>query len=270
MRHLDHWGKTDTYPHYHAGWAMAGNTPFPYFKQSSHRGGQADALIVHWPNGIKAKGEVRNQYHHISDIAPSIMQAAGIEMPETYHGIPQQPFTGIPFNYAFDNADAPNAKKVQYYEMFGNRAIWNEGWKAVTLHGNRMPWIVNSTSAFEDDVWELYNVAQEIIRLEHGHTSLTERLPWLVSFSFGLLHGFGFAGALTEIGLPQTAIPFALLFFNIGVEAGQLLFVLAVLGILHTAKRFWTAPSPVWATQLPAYLIGTVVADWTIERLLAL
>ena len=161
MRHLDNWGRTDTYPHYHAGWAMAGNTPFPYFKQSSHRGGQADALVVHWPKGIKAKGEVRTQYHHISDIAPTIMEAAGIERPDEYHGVKQQPFTGLPMNYSFDNADAPNAKKVQYYEMFGNRAIWADGWKAVTLHGKRMPWIVNSTTPFEDDVWELYNVAED-------------------------------------------------------------------------------------------------------------
>jgi hypothetical protein len=161
MRHLDNWGQTDTYPHYHAGWAMAGNTPFPYFKQSSHRGGQADALVVHWPNGIKAKNEIRHQYHHISDIAPTILEAAGVPMPESYHGVKQQPLTGIPINYSFDDADAPNRKKVQYYEMFGNRAIWADGWKAVTLHGHRMPWIVNSVSAFEDDVWELYHVAED-------------------------------------------------------------------------------------------------------------
>ena len=161
MRHLDHWGQADTYPHYHAGWAMAGNTPFKYFKQSSHRGGQADALIVHWPNGIEAKGEIRTQYHHISDIAPTIMEAAGIERPESYHGIQQQPFTGTAMNYSFDNADAPDRKKVQYYEMFGNRAIYADGWKAVTLHGKRMPWVVNSTAPFEEDVWELYNVNED-------------------------------------------------------------------------------------------------------------
>ena len=84
LRHLSNWGREDTYPHYHAGWAMAGNTPFRYFKQSEHRGGQQDHLVVHWPNGIKAKGEIRNQYHHISDIAPTIMEAAGISVPETY------------------------------------------------------------------------------------------------------------------------------------------------------------------------------------------
>ncbi len=161
MRNLERWGQWDTYPHYHAGWAMAGNTPFRYFKQSEHRGGQADALIVHWPNGIKAKGEIRNQYHHISDIAPSIMEAAGIQIPASYHGVEQQPFTGVAMNYSFDNADAANAKKRQYYEMFGNRALWEDGWKAVTLHANRMPWELNVVQPFEEDVWELYHVAED-------------------------------------------------------------------------------------------------------------
>ena len=161
MRHLYHWGEADSYPHYHAGWAMAGNTPFRYFKQSEHRGGQADALVVHWPNGIEAKGEIRDQYHHISDIAPTILEAATIEVPETYHGIKQQPLTGVAMNYSFDAPDAPNAKHRQYYEMFGNRAIWVDGWKAVTLHANRMPWDVTLRGDFADDVWELYNVAED-------------------------------------------------------------------------------------------------------------
>lgn len=161
MRNIERWGMWDTYPHYHAGWAMAGNTPFPYFKQSSHRGGQHDSLVVHWPAGIKAKGEIRNQYHHISDIAPTIMEATATEFPEEYHGIKQQPFTGQAMNYSFDNADAPNVKKRQYYEMFGNRAIWVDGWKAVTLHANRMPWDVNVRGDFSKDVWELYNVDED-------------------------------------------------------------------------------------------------------------
>ena len=173
MRNYDNWGQWDSYPHYHAGWAMAGNTPFPYFKQSEHRGGQQDALVIHWPNGIKAKGEIRSQYHHISDIAPTIMAAAGIERPEVYHGIEQQPFTGIPMNYSFDNADAPNAKKRQYYEMFGNRAIWEDGWKAVTLHANRMPWEINVTLPFDEDVWELYHVSEDFSE----STDLAEQYP---------------------------------------------------------------------------------------------
>jgi len=110
LRAQEDWGRENTYPHYHAGWAMAGNTPFRYFKQSEHRGGQSDHLVVHWPNGIKAKGEIRSQYHHISDIAPTIMDAAGIEVPEEYHGVKQQPMDGVSMAYAFDNAKAPNKK----------------------------------------------------------------------------------------------------------------------------------------------------------------
>jgi len=173
MRHLSHWGDADSYPHYHAGWAMAGNTPFKYFKQSEHRGGQADALVVHWPNGIEAKGEIRSQYHHITDIAPTILEAASIEVPEAYHGIKQQPLTGVAMNYSFDAPDAPNAKHRQYYEMFGNRAIWVDGWKAVTLHANRMPWDVTLRGDFADDVWELYNVAEDFSE----STDLAEEHP---------------------------------------------------------------------------------------------
>ena len=161
LRNLEDWGRENTYPHYHAGWAMAGNTPFRYFKQSEHRGGQQDHLVVHWPKGIKAKGEVRNQYHHISDIAPTILEAADVDVPDSYHGIKQQPMDGVSIIYSFDNAEAPNRKQRQYYEMFGNRAIWVDGWKAVTLHANRMPWELNKVVPFEDDEWELYHVEKD-------------------------------------------------------------------------------------------------------------
>lgn len=161
LKHQADWGRENTYPHYHAGWAMAGNTPFRYFKQSEHRGGQHDALVVHWPNGIKAKGEIRNQYHHISDIAPTIMEAAGITVPDEYHGVKQQPMDGTSMVYSFNQADAPNRKGRQYYEMFGNRAIWVDGWKAVSLHANRMPWDVNVVLPFDQDKWELYHVAED-------------------------------------------------------------------------------------------------------------
>jgi len=124
LRHYTDWGRENTYPHYHAGWAMAGNTPFRYFKQSEHRGGQHDALVVHWPKGIKSKGQIRNQYHHISDIAPTILEAAGIEVPDFYHGVKQQPMEGTSMLYAFNNKNAENRKKRQYFEMYGNRAIW--------------------------------------------------------------------------------------------------------------------------------------------------
>jgi arylsulfatase len=173
LRHYTDWGRENTYPHYHAGWAMAGNTPFRYFKQSEHRGGQHDALVVHWPKGIKAKGEIRSQYHHISDVAPTIMEAAGIKVPETYHGVKQQPMDGISMVYSFDDAKAPNRKKRQYYEMFGNRAIWVDGWKAVSLHANRMPWEVNVVLPFDKDKWELYHVAVDFSE----STDLAKKYP---------------------------------------------------------------------------------------------
>jgi arylsulfatase len=161
LRHYENWGDTTTYPHYHAGWAMAGNTPFRYFKQSEHRGGQHDAMVVHWPNGIKAKGEVRSQYHHIIDVAPTILEAASIEVPEAYRGIAQQPLDGVSMAYSFDAPTAPTTKQRQYYEMFGNRAIWVDGWKAVTLHANRMPWELAVVAPFESDQWELYHTAED-------------------------------------------------------------------------------------------------------------
>jgi arylsulfatase len=180
LEQIDKWGTETTYPHYHAGWAMAGNTPFRYFKQSEHRGGQSDHLVVHWPDGIEAKGEIRSQYHHIIDIAPTIMEAAGIEVPETYHGINQQPMDGVSMMYAFDNADAPNQKQRQYYEMFGNRAIWVDGWKAVTMHANRMPWDVNVVLPFDEDEWELYHIAEDFSESTDLADEYPEKLEELI------------------------------------------------------------------------------------------
>jgi arylsulfatase A-like enzyme len=180
LRAQEDWGRENTYPHYHAGWAMAGNTPFRYFKQSEHRGGQADHLVVHWPNGIEAKGEIRSQYHHISDIAPTIMEAAGIEVPEEHDGVPQQPMDGDSLMYSFNNADAANVKNRQYYEMFGNRAIWVDGWKAVTLHAKRMPWDVNVVLPFDNDEWELYNVAEDFSEAHNLAEEHPEKLAELI------------------------------------------------------------------------------------------
>ncbi|MBW2681725.1 MAG: sulfatase-like hydrolase/transferase [Deltaproteobacteria bacterium] len=181
LRAQEDWGRENTYPHYHAGWAMAGNTPFRYFKQSEHRGGQHDHLVVHWPNGIKARGEVRSQYHHIADIAPTIMQAAGISVPEEYHGVEQQSMDGVSMMYAFDDATAPNQKKRQYFEMFGNRAIWVDGWKAVSLHANRMPWDVNVVLPFDQDKWELYHVAEDFSESTDLAAKYPEKLEELVT-----------------------------------------------------------------------------------------
>ncbi len=161
MSHYEDWGGPTTYPHFHAGWALAGNTPFQYFKQIVHRGGIQDAMVVHWPAGIQAKGEVRSQYHHIIDIGATIMDVTGTEFFEELDGHEQMPLDGVSMAYSFNDADAPTNHPEQYYELFGNRALYQDGWKAVTIHAGRMPWNVNVTAPFEDDVWELYNLNED-------------------------------------------------------------------------------------------------------------
>lgn len=161
LKFYDTWGTTETDNHYHARWAMAGNTPFKFFKQTVHNGGMTDPLIVHWPKGIKAKGEIRSQYQHIIDIAPTILDVSGLKLPAEVDGVKQMPLDGVSMRYSFDAPQAATNHPVQYYEMFGNRAIYDHGWKAVTLHGGRMPWNVGGTFDFSKDVWELYNLDQD-------------------------------------------------------------------------------------------------------------
>jgi arylsulfatase len=161
MEHYEGWGGPDTYPHFHAGWALAGNTPFQYFKQIVHRGGIQDPLVIHWPAGIKSKGEIRNQYHHITDIGATILDVTGTPFLEVLDGEEQMDLDGKSMAYSFDKADAPTNHPEQYYELFGNRAIYKDGWKAVTIHANRMPWDLNKVQPFEDDVWELYHIDED-------------------------------------------------------------------------------------------------------------
>ncbi|MCE9624639.1 MAG: arylsulfatase [Deltaproteobacteria bacterium] len=161
MKHYDEWGGPNTYPHYHAGWAMAGNTPFKYCKQIVHNGGIADPLIITWPKGIKAKGEIRNQYSFITDIMATALEATGTPFLEEIDGIKQMSLDGKSLVYSFDNSSAPSTRTEQYYEQLGNRAMYKDGWKAVTIHGNRMPWVVAGTFPFDKDVWELYNLNED-------------------------------------------------------------------------------------------------------------
>ena len=179
MSHYDDWGGPNTYPHFHAGWAMAGNTPFKYFKQIVHNGGIADALVISWPKGIKSKGEVRNQYHHITDIGATILDATGTQFYEEIDGHKQMDLDGMSMKYSFDNNDAPTNHPEQYYELFGNRAIYKDGWKAVTIHGNRMPWILASTSDFKDDVWELYHIDEDFSESHNVADKYPEKLEEL-------------------------------------------------------------------------------------------
>ena len=160
LKNIDKWGDPDTFPHMAAGWAVAGNTPFMWTKQvAANFGGTRNPLVVSWPNRIKAKGEVRSQFHHVVDIAPTVLEAAGLPDPKTVNGIAQTPMEGVSFLYTFDDAKAAGRHKTQYFEIFANRAIYHEGWVAATVH--KAPWEAKPRRALADDVWELYNVDED-------------------------------------------------------------------------------------------------------------
>jgi len=160
LSRLDEWGGPTSYPHFHAGWAVATNTPFQWTKQvASHYGGTRNPLVVHWPEGIKAKGEIRSQWHHVTDIAPTVMEAAGLPFPTSVHGTVQKPFEGVSLIYSFDSPDAADRHTTQYFEMFGNRAIYQDGWVAATKH--RTPWAGAADGPLDQDKWELYHVAED-------------------------------------------------------------------------------------------------------------
>ena len=160
LPHLDEWGGPMSYPHFHAGWAVATNSPFQWTKQvASHYGGTRNPLVVHWPDGIQAKGEIRSQWHHVTDIAPTVMEAAGLPFPNSVNGAIQKPFEGVSLIYSFDDADAADRHTTQYFEMFGNRAIYDDGWVAATKH--RTPWGGAPDGPLDEDKWELYHVAED-------------------------------------------------------------------------------------------------------------
>ena len=165
---IDKLGSPDTYNHYPSGWAMAFSTPFRMFKRYVYQGGVCDPLVIHWPAGIKAQGEVRHQYHHSTDIVPTILDACGVEFPDTYSGIKQNPLSGVSMRYSFDAAHAPTQKHTQYYEMFGHRGIWHDGWKAVTVHGPG-----SGQSGFDKDQWQLFHTDED---RSEGH-DLAEQHP---------------------------------------------------------------------------------------------
>jgi arylsulfatase A-like enzyme len=162
MERLDKLGGPESYNHYAVGWAHAMSTPYQWTKQvASHWGGTRNGTIVHWPNGIKAKGEIRSQFHHVIDVAPTILEAAGLPEPVSVNGVHQRPIEGVSMLYSFDDAKAAERHETQYFEMFGNRGIYHKGWTAVTKHGT--PWVLvgRKTVPLDDDVWELYDTSKD-------------------------------------------------------------------------------------------------------------
>lgn len=174
-KHLDELGGPDSYNHYAVGWAHAMDTPYQWTKQiASHWGGTRNGTIVHWPAGIRAKGEIRSQFHHVIDVAPTLLEAAGLPEPVVVNGVSQIPMHGVSMLYSFDDAAAAERRETQYFEMFGNRGIYHKGWAAVTRHGT--PWIMQTRRPLEDDVWELYDTTKDWTEARDLAKAMPEKL----------------------------------------------------------------------------------------------
>ncbi|MFL1484055.1 sulfatase-like hydrolase/transferase [Marinobacter sp. LN3S78] len=157
---IDQWGSPDTFPHMSAGWAVAFDAPFTWTKQvASDFGGTRNGMVVHWPDGIEQGGGLRSQFSHVIDVAPTVLEAATLPEPGEVNGTSQIPMEGTSMLYTFNNADAEDRHTVQYFEIFGNRAIYSDGWFARTIH--RAPWQTGKQTPLEDDVWDLYQVEED-------------------------------------------------------------------------------------------------------------
>jgi arylsulfatase A-like enzyme len=194
IERLDQFGGPDSYNHYAVGWAHAMDTPYQWTKQvASHWGGTRNGTVVHWPNGFQARGEVRSQFSHVIDVAPTVLEAAGLPHPVSVDGVAQQPIEGTSMVYSFDDGAAADRHETQYFEMFGNRGIYHKGWTAVTKH--KTPWILvgEATPEFDDDVWELYDTtsdwsqARNLAAEQPGRLHELQRL-WLIEATrYGVL-----------------------------------------------------------------------------------
>ncbi|WP_180994391.1 sulfatase-like hydrolase/transferase [Bacillus sp. Marseille-P3661] len=173
LARLEEIGGPNAKSHYPAGWAQAGNTPLRWYKTFTHAGGVRCPLIISYPKLIKDKGGIRTQYHHITDIVPTILELIDAKAPEVYKGVPQKPIYGTSLLYTLEETDAPTRKKVQHYEIVGNRGIWMDGWKAVARH-------VKGTS-FDEDVWELYDAQNDFSEINNLAETYPEKLKELVS-----------------------------------------------------------------------------------------
>ena len=176
LKELDKIGGPESDPLYPLGWSLAGNTPFKRWKQDTHAGGNTDPLIISWPAKIQDAGGIRSQYHHLIDVVPTLLEATGIPAPTSVNGVSQQPMPGVSMLYTFDDSNVPTRRKSQYYEMLGSRAIWSDGWKAVTLHKKGDSW--------DDDRWELYHTDVDFTEVNDLSRQNPEKLEELISLWF--------------------------------------------------------------------------------------
>ena len=187
MARLEKLGGPESYNHYAVGWAHALNTPYQWTKQvASHWGGTRNGTIVHWPKGIKAKGELRSQFHHVIDVAPTILELAGLPEPLFVNGVQQHPIEGVSMAYSLNDANAAECHETQYFEMLGNRGIYHKGWTAVTKHST--PWLLvgQKVVAFDDDNWELYDTTKDWSQANNLAKQMPEKLHelqrlWLIA-----------------------------------------------------------------------------------------
>jgi arylsulfatase len=183
---IDDFGTPKAYNHFAVGWAHAMDTPYQWTKQvASHWGGTRNGTIVHWPKGIEEKGGVRSQFSHVIDVAPTILEAAGLPEPAMVNGVLQSPMEGTSMLYSFNEPEADERHDLQYFEIFANRGIYHRGWSAVTKH--RTPWVMTGgvLPAFDDDVWELYDGSSDYSQSRNLAAEQPERLAelqrlWLI------------------------------------------------------------------------------------------
>ena len=178
LQHLESWGGPETYPHMAAGWAVAFDTPYKWTKQmGSDYGGTKVGMTVHWPKGITPGGGLRTQFHHVIDVAPTILEAAGLPEPRVVNGVPQRPMDGVSMVYSFNDGAANDRHTTQYFEMFGNRAIYRDGWLARTIH--RAPWEPTPRRPLAEDIWELYDTRKDFSLVNDLAATYPERLAEL-------------------------------------------------------------------------------------------
>ncbi len=200
IHRIDEIGGPHSHSNYPWGWAQAGNAPFKWYKQNTHEGGIHVPFIVRWPRGIEARGEIRDQFHHVNDVVPTIYEILGIEPPSTYRGLEQMPVTGVSMRYTFDAREAPTRKSIQYYEMHGHRAIYADGWKAVTRH---TPGV-----SFDDDVWELYDLRRDRSEVNDLAATEPDRLRRMIELWWEEAEREGVL-PLDDRGLELMGVPFA-------------------------------------------------------------
>ncbi|MBT8181508.1 MAG: arylsulfatase, partial [Eudoraea sp.] len=178
LDHADDWGGPNSFPHMSAAWAVATDAPFKWTKQmAADFGGTRNGMVMHWPKGIEAKGEIRSQWHHVNDVAPTVLEAVGLPSPKSINGIEQIPMDGVSMLYAANDKNAEDQHKVQYFEMFGNRAIYSNGWLARVVH--MIPWVGKPINKLAEEEWELYNIEEDFSLVNNIASENPEKLQEL-------------------------------------------------------------------------------------------